>query len=265
MAEPDDSTPHADIAELDDEAHQLRVTFGKMLNFFRTFIRQYIATDNQFKDGRYGWTFEEWVIKKARLNPYGGHSGFMADIAEEIDQHKLGGAKVEPIGIKTVTKAFASALTSDQVEHLFADEIALRAKLRREREEAPARKREQAREAARHRRAKQRLEKMKAAGPENPELRRLLVAERVAVQTNRIERGRLYTRMKEIVDAQEAGQNEYHKYWTWTQWAQAFIRRNRSVAQCIAAYAKSTVRRPGPVHITRPTRPGPVHITRPVA
>ncbi len=268
VTEPDDAPKFCDIAELDDDAHQLRVTFGKMINLFRTFIRQYIAVGKKFADGRYGpdWTFNKWLIKKARLNPFGGGrsgmlGGILDEVYEAIDEKRINDAQVKnSIGIEAVCETFWSTLTSDQREDLdeLSGEKARREKAEREKAEAPARKREQARErranakaaAAREAaRAAERAARMAArkaamervaAGPDNTELRRLLAELASLEKRSRIELGRIYLAMQEIVDTQQAGKDEFDRPWTWVNWAAQYIKRSRSsIKQCIADYTKS--------------------------
>lgn len=86
----------------------------------------------------------------------------------------------------------------------------------------------------------ERVQKIKSGPPDNEVLAGLLAECEGIERTRRIELGKRYAAMKDVVQAHRAGKNEDHKYWTWGEWAARYIPRSRpDVWKCIQEYVAS--------------------------
>jgi len=58
------------IADLDDKALYLRVTWSKMINYASTFAKEFMALEDEFKSGKYSpeWDFERWLGMKCGMS-----------------------------------------------------------------------------------------------------------------------------------------------------------------------------------------------------
>jgi hypothetical protein len=78
------------------------------------------------------------------------------------------------------------------------------------------------------------------AEPADQRLASLLAECRQIESTSRIELGKRYAAMKEIVQTQQAGLDPSGKHWTWGAWAKAYIQRSRQdINRCIAEFGTS--------------------------
>lgn len=270
----------ADISELDNMAQELRVRWRKANNYYASFASMLFKTKDDLATGAYGseWTFERWLLRKAGMfekfvmQQLKTHQLVIA--AEE--RQKVEEANIRIVLEKRAQKIQKdaekrAAATEKRViaEHRRRERETLRAEKQAKREAAEAAKQvaDKATEAAKQtveqqaelkakgqaetpeRRAKRLARKKQwvatlkarlSAGPENPDLRRLLAEVAQIEKPSRIELGRVYQEMKIIVENKQAGRNEHGSFWTWGEWVKRYLNRSRQdVYKCIEEFVAS--------------------------
>jgi multidrug resistance efflux pump len=53
-----------DITILDDEAHRMRVSWDKAMNFIANFNHAYRENERKIASGNFGWSFNSWLLAK---------------------------------------------------------------------------------------------------------------------------------------------------------------------------------------------------------
>lgn len=76
-----------------------------------------------------------------------------------------------------------------------------------------------------------------------PRLAELQERDRTLEVSHRVERGEVYAEMHRIVDAGEAGKDEFGRKWKWTRWVEKHLPHTRRwIEMCIAAFKRTTLR-----------------------
>lgn len=205
---------------LEDEAHSLRVTWRKSINYFTSFTQL-------------------WFEAKARLE-----SGEFDDRRKELRFHgPIFDAWAAEIGLPSefihkLLKAHEAALAEEHRQKINL-EIILKRKQRREAaEQREAERAEKQLEKEQDRKARELEEKRKRRieflrqrrialirrGPQNSHLSALLAS--TAFIQDSIHLGNCYFNMREVVNNEAAGKDEQSHPWTWRRWVEAFIVEN---------------------------------------
>lgn len=254
-----------DIKELDDLAHRMGVMWDKANNFYVSFAGDLLKVSEALQSSRYGndWTLAKWLfvkagmfekpimmILKAHQNAIAEEDREKLEMIERDRKHAVRAAKEEAriaaakaTAIKTVEREVARiAAETAAAEKAEADRVAKEARDKAERdsqkEKGKERKRVRDRDYRKRRNAataKARASAAVLATAENPRLNALLSECYQLERLTRVELGRRYAEMQEIVNNRRAGLNRMtNKPWFWGAWCEAHIKRSRQdVGKCI--------------------------------
>jgi len=262
-----------DIKELDDKSQRMRVTWDKANNYFNTFSGDLLEVADALSSGRYGndWTLSKWLLikvgifERSTLTILKAHQNALADDQRE----KLAARERERARERAAAQAAAEAAAREAAatrarERAAALAAAAEARAQRERERqareaekkrqkaaaasrtsykkrrdaATAAAREAARKAAEEAARKAAAKAAQAAAQTNPRLGVLLAECAQIEKTSRVELGRRYAEMREIVEAQHAGINPATgEPWLWDAWREVLLQRSwRDTHDCIAQF-----------------------------
>jgi flagellar biosynthesis GTPase FlhF len=248
-----------DIADLDDIGQKLRVTWKKANDFMASFARDYFIVAQELKSGKYGndWNMAKWsahkigVFESSIVRRLKAHADALADDERQerdrIEAEQQRAKRIERQAQQAEKEQKRQRRAVEQAEAVAAkavkQEADAAAKEAREDERKRQKRNATSRKSYRERRdAANAVAKVAATDNSlstlNPRLDVLLAECKHIEKISRIERGRRYAEMQEIVNKRQAGNNPATgKRWFWGAWCKTHIQRSeRDIGKCIAEF-----------------------------
>jgi hypothetical protein len=222
------------MVDYTERAARLRVLWNRGRNIYTSFYTELDAARSDVGDERFAdWCFYELRISLSILN----------DTARVLKSADAAVVRREWAQAREVEKAARKTVAEEnkrEREAAHQRRQAAQARAAEERKAAEAdNKRAEDNRKQRDRRARLAAEKKKQTLT-NPDLVRLLGECEGIEATSRVELGRRYAEMKDIVQRQQAGRNVHGHFWTWGGWCEVNIERSRKdIWRCIEEFVAS--------------------------
>jgi hypothetical protein len=210
----------------------------------------------------------DWCIRNLRIHlaVIERVSDVLSKVDAEREKLALAEARASQKRLADMAKAKAKAVAAElrhEKELLDARKAVEKQEMGLRKLEAEKQARRVAKNLARAHKRDERVKDIKNNPPPQERLAALLTQAEKVDAMSRIECGRLYVEMKELVQTQQAGKNANHKYWTWGEWSAAYIKRSRSsIKQCVADYEKTLLNGQG---LANPQDENVIHFPKTVA
>jgi hypothetical protein len=222
------------MKDLSQEANRLVVLWKSGRDKFASFFQ--ILNEIQQEIG--AAALDQWCIDNLRLHisMIERISGILRDVDAERERRSLATVRAMQRKAKLQQQAAAAA-----------QRLEIITTRRRVFEETKQLKQAQVTEIKRVTRIRQktvhraeRKSTLAATPPSHQRLAELLMQCQDIEKLNRIDLGRCYSEMKEIVQNNQAGRNSRDEYWNWGGWAATYIKRSRQdINRCIKEFGTS--------------------------